>query len=435
MENTSKEIYKIEYEVVTPTHIGSGESIPKTELGFFAKERIIRRIDVENYFESLPANKIGEISRLIRQAKNEYFNNILKTERLTLDTLKEAYDLRFLYDYREDELNKLREINAYLKNPFFKPYIPGSTLKGWIRTTILSYYLQKITGAKNKLEDFDRKLDGLPRGGKRLYFEKRDMRKVLEDEIFGSDPREDIFKFIILTDTNVISPEHLKLGFINIFHPSQKGQTISFEPLGFSVGAEVLTSGTKLLGKLILDKNLDNFKEEYLSSNNFSGKIRRFILKDLIEGSREENAKKLCDLNNYLSKDIINYNYEHLLKLKEKIESPSLDYLINYYKEVIFPLYKEVKATNNQFLIRLGYGTEWTSKTIGLRILDYFLKKKENPYDFKTFYDRLNQLQLFKGQRMHKLFELTPISRAYIVNHINSPKFPLGWVKASLNNL
>lgn len=434
MESVSKEIFEVEYEIITPTHIGNGQKLPKTELGYFPSKGIIRRINIDKFFEAIPAHKIGELSKTIRIAKNDYFNNILKSEKLTPENLQGDYDLTFLYPYHEDEINKIREFNTHIKTPFFNPYIPGSSLKGWLRTAILFFYLKRLKEAKNKLEDFNKKLDHLPRGGKKLYYEKRDMRKILEDDIFGSDPREDIFRFITLTDTNPVSPEHLQLGLINIFHPTIKGRTMIFEPLGFSIFAELLNIGTKFTGKVILNKDLKKYKHEYLHSNTKSAKIREFILNDLIAHNREDLTQKICDLNNHFSKNIINFNYGYLTKLREEIESSQLDHLITYYKNKILPLYKHIKESRNQFLIRLGFSTEWTSKTVGIRILDYFQKERETPYDFSTFYDRINRLQLFKGQRMHKHFELTPISRAYIVNHTNNPQYPLGWIKVQIKD-
>lgn len=432
MENKTKEIFNIEYEIITPTHIGSGDNIPKTELGFFPEENLIRKVDIDKFFESQPPHKIRELSQFIRQAKNDYFNNILRTEKFSIDNLEGEYDLNFYYDYRPTDINKIRDISAYLKTPLFKPYIPGSSIKGWLRTAILYYYLKRIKEAKAPLEAFNRRLDNLPREKWKIKKERGKMGEIAEKEIFGKDPREDLFKFITITDTQAISPENLCLALVQIFHPAERRGQINFEALGFSVFAEILKDKSNFLGKIIFSKDIGDFKNEYLHSDSFSDRIRNYIIENLIELPREECFKKVCEISNIFSKHIIEYNHRYLTKLNDEIKSNSIQDLIKYYNETLFPLYDHVSESDNMFLMRLGYGTEWTSKTIGLELIDYFIKNKK--VDFNTFYDRINRLKLFKGQRMHKHFQLTPISRAYIVNNINAPQMPLGWVKAQIKS-
>ncbi|MBA7525405.1 hypothetical protein ES705_17556 [subsurface metagenome] len=177
MENKKKEIFNVDYDVITPIHIGNGQSIPKTELGFFPNEKLIRKIDFDKFFEPQPQYKIKEISQKLRYARNDFFNEILKSENLSVDNLNSEYDLYFLYDYRLDDLYKLREISAFIKTPFFKPYIPGSSIKGWLRTAILYYYIKKIKEVKSLIDDFYNRIDNLTKNKKQLRRQKGQMGK------------------------------------------------------------------------------------------------------------------------------------------------------------------------------------------------------------------------------------------------------------------
>ncbi len=433
MEKDLREIHTLEYEIITPLHIGNGEKIPKTELAFFPNEGLIRKVDFEKFFANQPPQKMGELLKFIKSAQNDYFNDILKFEHLNLNNTPSEYDLQFLFPYSKNDLLKLREISTFIKNPFFKPFIPGSSMKGWLRTAILYYYLTKIKETKENLEEFNQELDHLPRGGRSLYEKKKNMRKILEDKIFGADPRENIFRFIIITDTTPINPQDLLLGLINIYHPTKRRNEMLFESLGFPIFIELLKEGARASNRIIFDRSLDKFKERYLSSNSISSKIREFILGDLIEREGEEKIRKICQINNFFSKNIIEYNYNYLNKLNNEISSPYLENLMQFYENRLREIFKEITSSNNSFLMRLGFGTEWTSKTIGHLLIDYFLNKRQPTMDFNVFFDRLNRLQLFKGQTMHKHFKMIPISRAYVVNNLNIPQYPLGWVKVNIN--
>ncbi|MHA1272911.1 MAG: type III-A CRISPR-associated RAMP protein Csm5 [Promethearchaeota archaeon] len=434
MKSNLKEKFTLEHEIITPIHIGNGEKIPKTEFAFFPEEQLLRKVDFDKFFEIQPPQKIGELVKFIRAAKNEFFSQILRLERLDLNNTPAEYDLNFLFPYSRDHVEKLREILSFIKTPFLKPYIPGSSIKGWFRTAILYYYITKIREAKDYLEKFNKKLDRLPRKGRKLFEEKKNMRKIFEDDLFGADPREDIFRFIALTDTNPIDSQNLLLGLINIYHPTKRRNEMQFESLGFPIFIELLKEGVKISNQIIFDKNLDKFKKKYLSSNSISSKIREFILGDLIEREGEEKIRKICQINNFFSKNIIEYNYNYLNKLNNEISSPYLENLMQFYENRLREIFKEITSSNKSFLMRLGFGTEWTSKTIGHLLIDYFLNKRQPTMDFNVFFDRLNRLQLFKGQTMHKHFKMIPISRAYVVNNLNIPQFPLGWVKVEIKS-
>jgi len=432
LEHKQKEIFNVDYEIITPVHIGNGQSIPKTELGFFPNEKLIRKVDFDKFFESQPQYKINEISQKLRYARNDFFNDILKSENLSVDNLSTEYDLNLLFDYRLDDLYKLRDISAFIKTPFFKPYIPGSSIKGWLRTAILYYYIKKIKEIKSLIDDFYNQLDHLPKNKKQLRRQKGQMGKILEDKIFGKDPREDIFKFIIITDTQTVSQNSLDLILSQIYHPVEMRGKIHFESLKFSQYLEVIKTNTKFLGKIVFTKDLEGYKKEYFQTDTLSTKIRAYILENFIELSRQECLQKIREISNIFSKHILKYNINYLKKLKEEIDSSVLQRVIEYYEKNLYPTFKKIEASKDQFLIRLGAGTEWHSKTIGMFLMDYYLNTKN--LDFNLFYKKINRLQLFKGQYMHKHFELAPISRTYIVDSAKMPQYPLGWVKVYIKD-
>ncbi len=430
MEDKLREIFNVNYEIITPIHIGNGQSVPKTELGFFPEKKLIRKVDFDRFLEIQPPYKIKEISQKLRYAKNEFFNDILKSEKLALDSLSGEYDLKFLFDYRLDALSKLREISTHIKTPFFKPYLPGSSIKGWLRTAMLYYFIKKIKEIKSYVDEFYKRLDYLPQDTRKVKKEKGKIGKILEDEVFGKDPREDIFKFIIIRDTQSVSNDFLCLTLSQIFHPTRIREKFQFQSLQFSQYLEVLKINTKLSGKMIFNRNFKSYEKEFLQGNSLSVKIREFIINNFMRLSREELFQKIREMCNIFSKHILKFNIKYLIKLREEIDSNILQGLLNYYENTLYPTFEGIINSEDQLLIRLGGGTDWCSKTIGLFLIDYFLKDKN--LNFNEFYEKINKLQLFKGQYFHKHFELIPISRMYIIDHTKTPQYPLGWIRVQL---
>jgi len=162
-------------------------------------------------------------------------------------------------------------------------------------------------------------------------------------------------------------------------------------------------------------------------------KLKNYILEKFFELPKEAFISKLCELSNIFSKHILEYNHTYLETLQAEIDSVWLQNLIDFYNNTLFPQYDAVADSSDEFLLRLGSNTEWHSKTVGMAIMNYFLDKRERTMTFGQFYDRINRLKLFKGQNPHKSFETTPISRAYVVDHRETPQFPLGWIKAHIS--
>jgi CRISPR type III-A-associated RAMP protein Csm5 len=430
MADTMKDVYELEYEVISPTHIGTGEDIPKTELAYEVGNDFIRRVNFDKFIGTLPAHRIGSVSKFIRSARNDYLNNILEHEHIDLDEIAGDYDLKFYSNYNPKDIQKIRDISPFLKTPFLKPYIPGSTIKGWLRTAFLFYWLARIKESKRYLGDVDDKLDHLPRKGWRFYKEKLKMGKIIEKKLFGKNPQADIFKYMLCSDTNPIENSCLNLAFIQIFHPNKRRGDWNYERLGFSLNFEVLSEKTKFKGNIRFHTDLERYKMEYLTSNQLHHRLRDYIITHFFEVPKEERFQKLCEISNYFAKSIFQYNRKYLMALAEATESHYIQNIADFYNDTLFPTYDSLVESENQFLMRIGAGTEWHSKTIGLQVMTYLMDTLG--YDFNRFYDRINRLKLFKGGRKHKHFELTPISRAYVVNRMNNPISPLGWIKVKL---
>lgn len=152
--NANQKNYKIILKTHAPIHIGSGKTISKKEYILSRNKQakiinleklamLIARKNLFNKYENYMCDKnmcdkndndLGEW--LIKNHISE--NEIESITNYTLDCHSTAIIGC-----------KKRDINTFMKNPYGKPYVPGSSMKGCLRTILMGYYV------KNNPEQYD----------------------------------------------------------------------------------------------------------------------------------------------------------------------------------------------------------------------------------------------------------------------------------------
>ncbi|MBQ6218764.1 MAG: type III-A CRISPR-associated RAMP protein Csm5 [Methanosphaera sp.] len=155
--------YNYNLSVLTPTHIGDGSSYSNKE--YYVKEdnlyykinnkrssrkvNYIFKLNLNEYLKNIsPENQEDFLNKL---SKNT-INNQEKEEIAFEKYIEKHPDIIKYYDYKTIEITKKVEndgikhptrINSTIKNTNNKAYIPGSSIKGAIRTAIIYDYLDK----------------------------------------------------------------------------------------------------------------------------------------------------------------------------------------------------------------------------------------------------------------------------------------------------
>jgi CRISPR type III-A-associated RAMP protein Csm5 len=163
------------------------------------------------------------------------------------------------YEIKTEIGEKEKDIEEFIKSQG-KIFIPGSEIKGSLRRSLLLYVL---------MED-EKLLDELIRKLKKTK-ERKDIEKVIEEMenvVFRGkrnskpirDAKEDILKFLRVSDTNLITPskENLKVKEIGVFYTNSGRRRNSF----FS---EVVLAGTEF--KFDISVSLKALKEFLRNSN------------------------------------------------------------------------------------------------------------------------------------------------------------------------
>ena len=165
------ETYKITARTLSPVHIGSGEKVGKKEYWYNKKKGQVGILDMQAFYKGLTEKKLlDKFMNYMLFEKKQLLYQWINTEKITQKELEKWS--KYILDARDAEIesNKNRDILLFCKNAYGMPYIPGSSIKGAIRTCLLTaqileklkknpeeYGVEKdeITGStrnKNKLE-------------------------------------------------------------------------------------------------------------------------------------------------------------------------------------------------------------------------------------------------------------------------------------------
>jgi len=305
---------KCTLKVITPVHIGNGTTYGPQEF-YTGKAKlsgkiidIFRRVDVSKLY-----------SELDDETREEFIDH-LSTQDFRLDSMekfkkpaKEAARYGGYLKTGESEINEVRE---HIKTSD-EIYIPGSSIKGSIRTALLYEHLRD--------SDLDRISDAVRRG---LY---RDLNNII-NSFFSSDPRDtakkSIMRFLEVTDTNTF--KNPALHKIRVLAVTDR----SYNYKRFPVYLEFMPRGVKLAFEMNF-----TYSERY---------------KDLRNKSELVDPEKIRESLYSFSRDYIEHEQDFASKY-------DIDFLEGIYRKL------EKMNSPESPLMRIGQGSGFLATTIGLR--------------------------------------------------------------------
>lgn len=127
------ENYKLKLKVLTPVHIGSGETIGKNEYVIDGNRVYI--LDMYKLFKGLTKlNALSKYENAVMSMNRFNLYKFFMDNNITKNTYKAWTEYSF--EIPEDADIKTMNITACIKDAYHKPYIPGSSLKGALRTAV-----------------------------------------------------------------------------------------------------------------------------------------------------------------------------------------------------------------------------------------------------------------------------------------------------------
>jgi len=235
--------------VFSPTHIGSGDRL--TRIDYVYRNGEVRVIDYEKaWSEDERIRKMIELGRFDPKIAINY------------------------YKYKLDAFCKPDgEIMEHIKI-LGRPYIPGSSLKGTIRTALLWNYL-KEKGLKIK--------------------SRKELRRI-EQELFDRN----LMRRLIVRDSEMLSVKDLGVYEIVILS-ERNGKTLEEKMLRTGRSIKIYVESLKPGTKLKIDLKGDNWKDKLLEFSKFVLSIDRKFFEERNDGRLDDILKFIDDVESKLN--------------------------------------------------------------------------------------------------------------------------------------
>jgi len=296
--------YQLKATTLSPLHIGSGEEL-RQDFDFKVFEGRTYRLNVEAILD-------------------KYMHDWQRNPKLLPGSLLKEGDLRnpdfWRYDLKGFPRSSKTDarLQACVKDAYDRPYLPGSSLKGAIRTALA------WTGWQELQIKFDRSMVG----NKRQWAGQK-----LEQKIFGNSPNTDLLRVLQISDC--FGPEHAgeKLMVVNV-------QVLTASTAGTPVELEAISGDTVFIGSIHIESELfqDSFNQK-LGFNN-----RRHWLDELMPRIQTHSKARIDELYKWFADN-------NLYKVAD------------FYRQL-----SKARLPENQALIQLGWGTGWDGKTFWTHI-------------------------------------------------------------------
>lgn len=376
---------KWKLEVLSPVHIGTGEQFSQFDYAYDGRDQSLIMIDFDKALER-PEVNADELSKAMRN------RNFRMDEFLS----KQKVDLRDVEKYRlpckSDPGNA--GLRAQIKDIYGNPYIPGSSIKGAIRTayfwTILDEDDDIFYSAESNLNSV------LSRRGR---VDNRRVDDSIEKKIFGKNPNFDLFRSVQVSDSKSIDQKDcLEAGEIWTYTLNRNDKLVPKRERNreYKIFVEQLKPGT--------DTNLNIKIDEYLFSQDCA---------ELGFENNQDNVHDFANICNYFAKYLINYE-------RSFYNDYGLDDIVEFYEQ----LKTEVDLdSNNEFLLCIGWGGGYETKTV----TDLFREDEEN-FDF---YELRKKLRLGKSRSGNYYDPVFPKTRR-LATERGVATCPLGWLKFTI---
>ncbi len=353
--------YQLTLETLSPIHIGSGKGELLQDYDFIVEGNRALVVNLDQL--------LGDIDdkRLTAAAADPKLSLLLAPEEI--ERCK-AYEI----DIAAGHPDHIRE---HVKDAFDRLYIPGSSIKGALRTVLA----------------WSAPHGALTLGG---LGERNDPRKAddsVEAGLFDYDPRDthrDLLRALRLTDAypqGGVMPIALPVSSFSLC-----GQPPSLKPRGEPTFLEVLPKGTAIEGTLTLDRYILRPERRVRRMYHFR---RRHFFDQLVERCRAFSAE--------------------IVKLELQFFSDCGIWKLQGFYEALAR--RQAALKDSEFLLPIGWGTGWLGKTLGTKLTPSEVSMVAETY----------HLEKWQGSLFPKVF---PKTRQLVGD--GQAREPLGWVRMSL---
>ncbi len=328
----------LKIEALTPLHIGSGRMLQgNTEYLYFEDDRAVAVVDERKILDIIGEENIGrwvdiigrgdDLLAYLRQRKKDVLADQTAKRKLSVAPGSDTPQL-----WQQQGETRFPTLREQIFSGNGEPILPGSSLKGAIRTAVFNQAIQSNPYPARQINDF--KTTDFK--GKPKYNGSR-----LERTYFGPDPNHDVFRLLRIGDAHFEQTVCLLAETLN-----EKGGN-SFE-MKESVKQfiECIPAGAETLCRVQIPEEL----KDRLNEPRF-----RAVASKMPQRDRMEWPRLFAD---------INANTERLVKNEIARYAPlDLPKGATFYVEELEKMLG--KLADNECIIRVGFGTGYLNMTGG----------------------------------------------------------------------
>lgn len=341
----SEKTYNLTLETMSPVHIGSGIKYRSSE---FLKGRgnlndeeveIFKRINISNYISSLNSEDKEKFLKDLENSDSKLSNNDIKNKNKFI-----RYRSINKIESKKDEKN-INQISECIKT-LEKAYIPGSSIKGAIKTALLYNNLT--------FNDLDKIIE------KKINNQNKANNLINSIFLFTDekDNERNIFQYLRIEDTSGIQyPRVYEAWNLKPDSNNRKSKKNS----GITESLETIDLNTNLRTKLTIEN-----PRFYNTSKQNNDKLKYLDIKYI---------KK--SIYNF-SKELIEYELNFTDNNKNKKDTQDLHKFYENLKDI---------NTVEKPLLRVGYGSSLMGTTIAMLIKQYDEFAKSENETFSKIYD------------------------------------------------
>lgn len=245
---------KIRIETLTSVHVGSGETLQ------YGTDFVRGKYDGDNVLSIVAPDKV---LKLIGKERVQQWVLAIERQESTAKVVETYAPNAALKDYSKRmilEWSVAKDADTLKENIHDGrglPYIPGSSIKGAIRTAVLATLAENVQGAEKKIDKTkykDFKGNTIPEDQIKY---KADAKNI-ESELFGSNPNEDVFRFLQVGDAYFGENYEVAVRVVNLNERERQGfWDISKSQLIEAIGPEDETTFQLKLNENLYKLSMD----------------------------------------------------------------------------------------------------------------------------------------------------------------------------------
>lgn len=343
---------------LSPVHIGTGEQLDNHEC-VYEGGRIVR-------FRIAPI-----LERMSDQQLAQFIVGGLDEHKDWLRKSGLWQQARLYESALPRQPNWLREpLRPFIADPLFRPYLPGTEIKGAIRTAVAWWLLQMSD--KNRL----RQLVGKRQRNNQIE-DQRDRRwagQWLEQTLLGDDPNYDLLRSLRVQDSTPVAPHRLKVYPVLVVVRTNNGLRWLRSPRRGERGSQYTSDQNQAIANFCecLDASLSGIvvsvtEDKFLqvgkiARDNGELVVPKRLKWDILSLKAVVDWQKAC---NELAREVAEKERNWWGQLRERSTDMNAQIVAGKMEQFYANLFRQIQSERDKAVfINLGWGGGWRAKTV-----------------------------------------------------------------------